>query len=572
MSALESPASADKAEAAAKPTASPPTSPITLNALPSQPTRHRNPPRVLSALTASPPARRFLGFLYLHPSYSPTNFLVFLVATLLTVCIFVFLNASTSFVLSEILGITTGLGDASGSIAFYDELLSMLMVVVWGAVSDFIGRRTVYAVGFAIMGAALCVYPQVNNLYPQLLLARLLFAIGAAACSTMLTAVLADCAGKLRGRISGLVGLMSGLGALVGVFVLLPLPTSFEKKGVSLGRGVQYAFLITGGIALAFSIIFFFAASKHFGDNNKDLVHPATLSSTAAPASPTTSAPAQRASLTSRLSPSALLAQAKQGMFAAKDLRIMAAYAAGFAARGNTVIVTIFIPLWVNAYYLETGLCQVTGLDPKDEAAIKLSCRAAFTRSSIVGGLTQTFALIGAPVWGILIDRFSGGFTDDEPVAIDDGEQATAGDGNAAILGPSTRRSRPGYSTLPLLATCVIAFVGYVLLFLLKSPLNPAIYAIVFLVGFGEIGTVITSVAMVAARHIDPKIRGSVSGAYSLCGGLGILICTRIGGLLFDAWTYTAPFLLMAIVHAVVAVLSVAVIVVERREKARVEA
>ncbi|KAI9216761.1 major facilitator superfamily domain-containing protein [Blastocladiella britannica] len=517
--------------------------------------------------------RRLFGVFYVHPSFSAVNFITFLLATLLSVCMFVFLSAGTSFVLTEVIGLTSGEGNASGSLAFYDELLSIVMVLVWGSLSDVVGRRAVYSIGFAVMGAGMAIYPLATNLYPQLLLARLLFAVGAAACSTMLTAVLADCAGKLRGRISGIVGLMSGLGALVGVFVLLPLPTKFQDHGATLGRGVQYTYFIAGGASVAFAAVFWFGASRHFGG--------ATSSS---------SAGAAAHSVASRLAPARLLHQMRQGMGAARDPRILAAYAAGFAARGNTAIITLFIPLWVNKYYTTHGLCAVQGLDPNNDTLIKESCRAAFTRSSIVGGVTQTFALLGAPLWGILIDRFGrddDAHDDDEHVHIDPshdphrsphgpvGDRALDSEAVAAAATSSAGKPsahRRTYSTLPLLATCVMAAVGYLLLFLLDSPLTSAIFPISFLVGVGEIGTVIVSVAMVSATYVDPRIRGAVSGAYSFSGGLGILLSTKLGGILFDSWTYTAPFLLMAIVHTVVGGIAAAVLVKEasdRRASAR---
>ncbi|KNE63264.1 hypothetical protein AMAG_08408 [Allomyces macrogynus ATCC 38327] len=502
----------------------------------------------LAAPAAATPPRRVLGFIYLHPAYSTTHFLAFLVATFFTVAFFVYMSSATAFVLSEILGLKEGQGNAAGSLAFYDELLSMAMVVVWGVLSDRVGRRAVYTIGFVLMGAGMLVYPLARNLYPQLLLARLLYALGGAACSCMLTAVLADCAGKLRGRISGLVGLVSGLGALLGVFVLLPLPAWLETKfSIPLGRGVQDAFFATGVLAVLFAGVFWVTASRSF----------ATTTSTT-----TTAAAAPQRSW---------LAQAKLGLTAARDWRVAAAYAAGFAARGNTVIVTLFVPLWVNQYYIANGLCSVTGLDPNDEAAVKTSCRAAFTRASVVSGVVQTFALIGAPLWGLLMDRFA---TTDVDTC--DEEEVPALSATSPLLPtppePSRRRrARTRYSTLPLLATCVVAAVGYLLLFLTSDPRQGSVFPIAFLVGFGEIGTVITSVAMVAAGYIDPSARGAIAGAYSLSGAVGILAATKLGGVLFDAWTATAPFLLMAGVHVVVAGIAAVGVVVEVKKARETE-
>jgi hypothetical protein len=165
----------------------------------------------------------------------------------------------------------------------------------------------------------------------------------------------------------GLVGLMSGIGALIGVFLLLPLPTTFEKMGYSLGRGIQMAFFTTGGLALTFGVLFWFTAanSKSHGANQ-------------AQSPPTES----------------FLMRIWMGIRAARDPRIAAAYAAGFAARGNTVVITLFLPLWVNKFFIENQLCAIAGLDPTDQNAIKNNCRAAFTLSSILSGVTQTFALV----------------------------------------------------------------------------------------------------------------------------------------------------------------------------------
>ncbi|KDO23966.1 hypothetical protein SPRG_10663, partial [Saprolegnia parasitica CBS 223.65] len=47
------------------------------------------------------------------------------------------------------------------------------------------------------------------------------------------------------------------------------------------------------------------------------------------------------------------------------------------------------------------------------------------------------------------------------------------------------------------------------------------------------------------------------SGAYSLCGTIGILITSKLGGYLFDVWTSTAPFFIMAIVNVLAAVIAI---------------
>jgi MFS family permease len=114
-------------------------------------------------------------------------------ATFLTISLFVFINASQGFVLAQIINIPINeLGYAAGSLTFYDELLSLVMVFIWGLLSDFIGRRTVYSAGFLFMSLGLFSFTFAGSLYPDLLIFRLIFALGGSASSSMLTAVLAD--------------------------------------------------------------------------------------------------------------------------------------------------------------------------------------------------------------------------------------------------------------------------------------------------------------------------------------------------------------------------------------------
>lgn len=64
------------------------------------------------------------------------------------VCLFsisflVFLNASVSFVVTDLLRQEHGVGNAVGTLGFADELLALIACPVWGVVSDRIGVRVV---------------------------------------------------------------------------------------------------------------------------------------------------------------------------------------------------------------------------------------------------------------------------------------------------------------------------------------------------------------------------------------------------------------------------------------------
>lgn len=84
-------------------------------------------------------------------------------------------------------------------------------------------------------------------------------------------------------------------------------------------------------------------------------------------------------------------------------------------------------------------------------------------------------------------------------------------------------------------------------------------YFIVSLAGLGEIGMVVGSLSLVTSVSVPVHVRGAVAGVSSFCGAIGILVNTKLGGYLFDAWTEGAPFFLMAVGHALCTILAVGV-------------
>ena len=67
---------------------------------------------------------------------------------LIVVCFFsisflVFVNATISFVITNLLHQRKGVGDAVGSLGFADELLAIFACPFWGLVSDYTGARFV---------------------------------------------------------------------------------------------------------------------------------------------------------------------------------------------------------------------------------------------------------------------------------------------------------------------------------------------------------------------------------------------------------------------------------------------
>lgn len=105
---------------------------------------------------------------------------------LFAVCLFsiaflVFLNSSVSFVITDLVGRKDSVGDLVGTLGFADELVALVACPFWGIVSDRLGVRMVCVLGYLIVGASLFILVQARNVYPQLLLARMMFSVGGAA-------------------------------------------------------------------------------------------------------------------------------------------------------------------------------------------------------------------------------------------------------------------------------------------------------------------------------------------------------------------------------------------------------
>lgn len=122
---------------------------------------------------------RFLPF---SSSTSPLQAATYLLGiSLFSISFLVFLNSSISFVITDLIGIKKGVGDIVGTLGFVDEVVALVACPIWGLVSDRLGVRTVAVIGYSIIGVSLFLFVQARNVYPQLLLARILFAIGATA-------------------------------------------------------------------------------------------------------------------------------------------------------------------------------------------------------------------------------------------------------------------------------------------------------------------------------------------------------------------------------------------------------
>ncbi|RGP67778.1 mfs transporter [Fusarium longipes] len=556
-----------------------------------------------------------LRYLPFAPSTTPLQALTYLLGiSLFSISFLVFLNSSVSFVITDLIGQKEGVGDVVGTLGFVDELVALVACPGWGLVSDRLGVRWVAVIGYAVIGLSLVLFVQATNVYPQLLLARVLFAVGASAAATMVTAILpsltddsnseedeararikalqnatarssiafsveseatitqerytqsvsersmSDSAENAAGRpskLAGFVGLFTGCGALVALTLFLPLPAKFgEDEDTTPAEAVSYSFYVVAVVALAVSLFVAIGLRNIKGEENKGfrVLFGLKDENDSASRSDGNGRPQRK------LAP--YLNLIKDSVFLGfVDSRIGLGYVGGFVARASSVAISLFIPLFVNTYCISNGFCKGSPHDSSPE--LKEECKAAYILSSILTGVAQFMGLICAPVFGYLA-------------------------------------SRTGRINYPIVVSTVFGIVGYTILPQLSSPEiknvdgrggSPWIFLVVSLLGISQIGAIVCSLgslgrgvlAVELPRTARPesllqpedyeaandesrplisittdkesvsriRLKGSIAGVYSLYGGFAILLLTKLGGYLFDTLSNGAPFYMMAIFNAV---------------------
>lgn len=211
------------------------------------------------------------------------------------------------------------------------------------------------------------------------------------------------------------------------------------------------------------------------------------------------------------------LATLRTGIRAARDPRVALAYLSATVARGDLAIISTFFLLWLTQVGMSHGL----------------AAGAAQAKGVVFFGITQVVATFWALAVIFFIDRFD--------------------------------------RVLALAVAMVLASAAYLGVGMIEDPLGRNMYFAAAFLGVGEMSGVLASQALIG-QVSGERGRGAVIGVYSLCGSVGILLATFCGGILFDAWRPSAPYILMGIADAVLAVIAFAVYFATRARVATVAA
>lgn len=426
------------------------------------------------------PPRKFMWWIPLQSHVHPLQFFAFILAVFNALAIIVYIAATQNQILFGVLSITTDTGDITGSLALYAEIIALFGVIMWSMASDRIGRRGVMSISLCLMGTVVACYPHVTNVYPQMLILKLLFSIGSSGATAMMVAMMMEVAHGKGGLVSGCIGIASGLGATFSALCLFMAPAYLSMTYRGSNRGLTYSHGAIGGSTMALSIILFFCMPKD--------------SYTRPPVNHF----------------KGWFIKLYKGIQAGKEPRIALGYASSFFARADEIIITNFLSLWIAQYYIDNGKCKPGA-----------TCLYALGSSSSMSGYSQLVALASTAFFSVASE-----YIPKEWAVMVAGAVGACGCIPFAFsIDPTTKMS-----------------LGFVIL-----------------VAVGQYGMIISGMAMVAGDHVDRNDNAAVSATYSFIGAVGIIVVSKLGGVLFDEWMKGAPFLLLGIGHVLILLMSIAV-------------
>jgi len=248
-------------------------------------------------------------------------------------------------------------GTLSGDLAFWTEIIGLLLFVPFGVAADRLGRRAVLVFGFVMVGLGWGLYPFAEN-PGELLAFRMVYAVGAPAVAGALATLVNDYpADRSRGMLIGITSICNTLGTIFASKFIGSIPDYLHQHGIDAITGGKVMFLTGSVVCLLTAVL----AARGL-----------------APGLP---AGRQRRPPVGELVRSVLRAT--------RNPRISLAYAGALVARSDVVIKGLFLGLWA----IQAGRHE--GLSPA-------RAMAQFgTMILIMYGVS----LVSAPVFGWVIDR-----------------------------------------------------------------------------------------------------------------------------------------------------------------------
>jgi len=308
----------------------------------------------------APAPLRFLG-LTLNPGVFGGHMLTFYLACYMAIMLATFVPQTQPFLLSEVLDLDPSRqGVVSGNLNFWGEIVIIVTVGLWGSLSDRIGRRAVTSMGFALIAAGICMYGFARDI-AGLLLGRVIYSAGIAAISTMIITLMADyVSNPSRGKATGFLGIMNGLGAMTAALFLLKLPAMFKAGGMDPEQAAIATYGTMAAITLVVGAIMFLGLRRGVQHSHE---HKPPM-----------------------------LRQLRDGIAEGRRPIIALAYTASFVARGNLAVVGTFFTLWASLYGTQE---------------LGMTSAEAIKKGGGVLAISYAASLFSAPLFGIMSDRIN---------------------------------------------------------------------------------------------------------------------------------------------------------------------
>ena len=316
-------------------------------------------PSLLERYPPDPTGKHILIY-WFKPGYTGVNILTLLYATVFSMTLLTMVNFVQPYLLEEVFQIPRGdQGALTGLLAALQEVVVILLMGLVGALSDRTGRRILFALGFVVLAAGYFIYPLANS-QEQLIIFRVVVAVGAAMVPVMLSACLVDIIQECtRGKWLGTTSIFNGIGVILMSTVFGQLPEQFEKMGYSGAEAGQYTFWIASAAGIVTAILLHLGLKGGPPPEVKD-------------------------------KPSVLKNLGRGITEAKRNPRIALAYSSAFISRGDLVVVGTFFSLW----FVQEGVDQ--GMSTGEAMG-----RAAF----LFGAVIQFSAMCWAFFMGLICDR-----------------------------------------------------------------------------------------------------------------------------------------------------------------------
>lgn len=425
-------------------------------------------------------SQRKFGPIWLQPGLAPLNVCALFFAGMMTIIFVTGIGVLQPYLLNAHLQMPNAeQGVFIGDLTVFIEVLAILLALVFGVLADKVGRVPLWVFAFIVIAVACALLPLAST--PEMfILWRVLMGVGFAAGTLMLGTTIADYPQNAsRGKLISINGVITGLGVvLIASFGFAQLPKVFAGMGYDPVTAGTYTFWLMAGFAAVAAVITGFALKDGRPTEAKE----------------------------SRDEKKPFLQTFTEGFAEARrNPRLSIAGVAYFVSRGDLIVMTTFLSLWIVAAGTDVGV----------------SAEDASSRAGQLFGISQLAMLMFMPVMGILVDKFD----------------------RVTVLALSMG----------------IATLGYFLLGIVGNPFETAwIYPVVIAAGAGEACILVSGPALVG-QEAPAKVRGSVFGLMGFCGAVGVLVHSKVNGELFTAFSYQMPFLYMAVMNAIVCVMAVLV-------------